>query len=107
MSVCACLCLQEQYSRKQWKVLLKVMVHCAKEAVKKNTDRAGQCAEEWQELLPKATKLYRQLCSGEAGSMAFAFVEVRMSLIVVCWQCSATTTEANARELNKLHRDSI
>lgn len=82
--MCVCPCVQEQYSRKQWKVLLKVMVHCAKEAVKKNTDRAGQCVEEWQELLPTVTKLYRQLCSGAAGSMAFAFVEVCASLIVVC-----------------------
>ena len=69
-------CVQEQYSKKQWKVLLKVMVHCAKAAVKKEAGKTGQCVDEWQELLSEMTKIYLQLCKGEAGSMAFAFVEV-------------------------------
>ena len=69
-------CVQDQYNKKQWKVLLKVMVHCAKEALKKGDGKAGQFVDEWQELLSKMTKIYYQLCKGEAGSMAFAFVEV-------------------------------
>ena len=82
MNACV-VCAQDQYSRKQWKVLLKVMVHCAKEAVKKETGKAAHRVDEWQELLSKMTKIYRQLCKGKAGAMAFAFVEVCQRLVTV------------------------
>ena len=57
MVVCMCVArAQDQYSRKECKVLLKETVHCAKEAVKKETGKAGHRVYEWQELLSKMTK---------------------------------------------------
>ena len=74
--------VQDQYSRKECRVLLKETVHCAKEAVKE-TGKAGQRVDEWQELLSTMAKIYYQLCKGEVGAIVFAFVEACQRLVTV------------------------